>query len=249
MATVKDDIVLVTGSARGIGRATAIAFAKEGARVVINDFVEQTEIDKAVEEIKQAGGNAIGIRADVSNQAAVKHMFHEIKKTFGRLDVLINNAGIARRAPFLEASLEDWDLVLKNNLTSMFLCSQEAARIMLPQQYGRIVNMCSVRGMPAGGNPSALAYSVAKAGIIGLTTTLAKELAPYITVNAIAPSFIDTDIAKGWSEETRAAAMNVYIRRLVTPDEVADAYLYFASRQAAATTGQVLAIDGGYLFK
>ncbi len=246
---LKGKIALVTGSSKGIGRAIAIAYAKEGAKVIVDYHTSAQEGEETVRLIEKNGGEAILIEADVSKEDEVKVLFAKIMEHFGTLDILVNSAGIARRAPFLEVTLEQWNEVLANNLTSMFLCSKEAAKIMLPKKSGRIINMGSVRGQCAGGNPNALAYSVAKAGINGLTTTLAKELAPYITVNEVAPSFIDTDLAKGWSEKTREEAMSAYIGRLVSAEEVADAFVYFATDAAAATTGQILAVDGGYLLK
>ena len=246
---LQNKIAIVTGSSRGIGKAIAIRFAKEGAKVVVNYHSSQQEGEDTVRQIQENGGEAIAVHADVSKHEDIKELFAKTVEHFGTVDILVNSAGIARRAPFLEVTLEQWNEVLANNLTSMFLCAQEAAKIMLPQKYGRIINMGSVRGQSAGGNPNALAYSVAKAGINGLTTTLAKELAPYITVNEVAPSFIDTDLAKGWSEKTRQEAMNAYIGRLVSAEEVADAFVYFATDDAAATTGQILAVDGGYLLK
>lgn len=246
---LQNKIAIVTGSSRGIGKAIAIRFAQEGAKVVVNYHTSQQEGEDTVRQIQENGGESIAVHADVSKQEDVKELFTKTVEHFGTVDILVNSAGIARRAPFLEVTLEQWNEVLANNLTSMFLCAQEAAKIMLPKKYGRIINMGSVRGQAAGGNPNALAYSVAKAGINGLTTTLAKELAPYITVNEVAPSFIDTDLAKGWSEKTRQEAMNAYIGRLVSAEEVADAFVYFATDDAAATTGQILAVDGGYLLK
>ncbi len=247
---LQNKVAIITGSSKGMGRETAIRFAQEGAKVVINHRDSEQEAQDVAAQINDMKGECIIIKADVSDSSDVKRLFTETIKRYGRVDVLVNNAGIAKRAPFLETTLEDWNEVIKVNLTSVFLCCQEAARIMLQQKNGKIVSLSSIRGLPQYGNPKALAYCTSKAGILNITAALAKELAPYVNINAVIPGFIETEMAQGWSEETRREAVEgAALKRLIKPEEVVNTILFLASDEASGITGTHIVIDGGFQIK
>ncbi len=240
-------IAVITGSSRGIGRATALTFAREGAKVVVNCRANVSEGEEVVSAIKNSGGQAILVQADVSVPQEIKAMFERTVGEFGGLDVLVNNAGIDRPKPFFELTVSDWDETMKTNLYGPFLCAQEAARIMLERGGGKILNTCSVRSLYHAGRQGNIAYSASKAALYNFTTTLAKELAPTIKVNGIAPGPANTDISAVWDEETRNKALeDSYLRRLVEPQDIANAFLFLASSEADAITGELLVVDGGY---
>jgi 3-oxoacyl-[acyl-carrier protein] reductase len=234
-------VAVITGSARGIGLAIARRFAEAGASVVLCDVSE----DQVRESAAQLPGKALGVRADVTKTDDIVALFDATLKAFGRLDVVVNNAGITRDTLMLRMDEKDWDLVLDINLKGAFLVTKAASRIMMKQRFGRIVNISSVVGLT--GNAGQANYSASKAGLIGLTKSSAKELAGRgITVNAVAPGFIETEMTKSMPEAARAEFLKrVLISRAGTPNDVAAAVLFLASDEAAYITGQVLTVDGG----
>lgn len=233
--------VLVTGGARGIGRAIAEAFVHKGANVVICD-VDQGAVVTAASEM---GATALGIKADVTNGAEVEGMIEQSVAKFGRLDILVNNAGITRDTLLIRMDEKDWDLVLDINLKGAFLCTKAAARVMMKQRYGRIVNISSIIGLI--GNAGQANYAASKAGLFGLTKSTARELGSRnITANAVAPGFIETEMTKKLSEAARGAMLDkVVLGRPGDPADVAATVLFLASDEAAYVTGQILAVDGG----
>jgi 3-oxoacyl-[acyl-carrier protein] reductase len=236
-------VALVTGASRGIGRATALALASEGAAVVVNYASSSGAAEAVVSEITSGGGAAIAIKADMSKVAEVEAMYEQVMATYGRVDVLVNNAGITRDTLLLRMKPEDWQAVIDVNLTGVFLATRAASKIMLKQRSGRIVNITSVAGQM--GNPGQANYSAAKAGVIGFTRTVARELASRgITVNAVAPGFIATDMTNDLDAEPILKL--IPLSRYGQPEEVAGMIQFLAASSAAAyITGQVFNVDGG----
>lgn len=236
-------VALITGASRGIGRATALALAAEGANVVVNYASSSAAAEAVVSEIGQMGAGAIALQADVSQTEQVDALVEQTMDKWGRIDVLVNNAGITRDTLLLRMKLEDWQAVINLNLTGVFLCTKAVSKIMLKQKSGRIINMASVVGEM--GNPGQANYSAAKAGILGFTKSVAKELSSRgITVNAVAPGFITTDM----THDVKADDLLKFIPlgRLGHPAEVAGLIRFLAADAAAAyITGQVINIDGG----
>lgn len=237
-------VAIVTGGSRGIGRATALALATQGANLVVNYASSSTAADQVVAEITEAGGSAIALQADVSKADQVDALFDKVMETWGRIDVLVNNAGITRDTLLLRMKPEDWQAVIDLNLTGVFLCTRVASKIMLKQKSGRIINITSVAGQM--GNPGQANYSAAKAGVIGFTKTVAKELASRgVTVNAVAPGFIATDMTKEL-KNTEEILKFIPLGRYGEAEEVAGMIRFLASDPAAAyITGQVFNVDGG----
>jgi 3-oxoacyl-[acyl-carrier protein] reductase len=233
--------VIITGSARGIGKIIAEKFAAMGANVVISDI----ELEQAEATAGEIGGTAFGVKANVTDQDDIDNLFEKTKKEFGQIDIVVNNAGITRDSLMIRMSEKDWDMVLDINLKGSFLVTKTAAKYMMKQRYGRIVNISSVVGLT--GNAGQANYSASKAGMIGLTKSAAKELGGRgITVNAIAPGFIATDMTENLPEEAKEGFLGrVLIKRPGTPEDVASAVLFLASDEASYITGQVLAVDGG----
>jgi 3-oxoacyl-[acyl-carrier protein] reductase len=240
-------VTIVTGASRGIGRSVAIELAKLGAKVVINYAGNQAAAEEVKNLIVSAGGQAIVIKADVGNVEAVDAMVKETIDTFGKIDILVNNAGITRDNLLMRMKEDDWDAVMNINLKGVFVCTKAISRIMMKQRAGKIINMTSVVGLM--GNAGQANYAAAKAGVIGFTKSMAKELASRgITVNAIAPGFISTDMTAVLSEQVKKElAEKIPVGRLGSPEDVAAAVAFLASDSANYITGQTLNVDGGML--
>jgi 3-oxoacyl-[acyl-carrier protein] reductase len=240
---LRGQVALVTGASRGIGRAIAFSLSSEGATVVVNYASSSTAAEEVVAEITEAGGNAIALQADVSKADQVDTLVNATMEKFNRLDILVNNAGITRDTLLLRMKPEDWQAVIDINLTGVFLCTRAASKIMLKQKSGRIINITSVSGLM--GNPGQANYSAAKAGVIGFTKTVAKELAARgITANAVAPGFIVTDMTSGVKAEE--ILKFIPLGRFGQPEEIAGMVRFLAADAAAAyITGQVFNVDGG----
>ena len=242
---LNDKVALITGASRGIGRAIALALAAEGARVVVNFNARGEAAERVVGEIAAAGGQATARQADVGDFAQAEALVKWTIETYGDLHILVNNAGITRDGLILTMSESDWDDVLRTNLKSTFACSKAAVRHMLRRRYGRIVNITSVAGQI--GNPGQTNYSASKAGQIGFTRSLAREVASRnITINAVAAGFIDTEIWSGVPAEAQQALLRMIpLGRKGTVDDIAHAVVFLASDEAAYVTGHVLSVDGG----
>lgn len=242
---VEGKVALVTGASRGIGRAIALDLAKNGANVAVNYAGSEAKANEVVEEIKALGREAFAIQADVSDSEAVGAMIKETVERFGRLDILINNAGITKDNLLMRMKDSEWDDVININLKGVFLTTKAATRQMMKQRYGRIINIASIVGVS--GNAGQANYVAAKAGVIGLTKTAAKELSSRnITVNALAPGFITTDMTDKLTEEMKAEMLKqIPLARLGDPDDIANAATFLASDKSGYITGQTLHIDGG----
>ena len=240
---LKDKVAVVTGASRGIGKAAALALASQGAKVVVNYARSSDAAEAIVKQITEAGGEAIATGADVSQSEQVDNLIKTTLDKFGRIDVLVNNAGITKDTLLLRMKLEQWQAVIDLNLTGVFLCTKAVSKTMLKQRSGRIINIASVAGQM--GNPGQANYSAAKAGVIGFTKTVAKELANRgVTVNAVAPGFIETDM----TEDLKSDDIIEFIPlgRYGKPEEVAGTIRFLAADPAAAyITGQVFNVDGG----
>ncbi|MDR2579331.1 MAG: 3-oxoacyl-[acyl-carrier-protein] reductase [Chitinispirillales bacterium] len=245
MIDLTSKTALVTGSGRGIGKEIAVKLAKAGADVAISDIDLETAKATAAEIASEFGRKTIAVAADVSKAADVERMFKETLEAFGNLDILINNAGITRDGLLIRMKEEDWDLVLDINLKSAFLCCKEAVRPMMKARSGKIINIASVVGLM--GNAGQANYSASKAGMIGLTKTLAREFASRsINVNAIAPGFIRTAMTDKLTDaEKEKMAGGIPMAKLGEPEDVANAVLFLSSPLSDYITGQVITVDGG----
>ncbi|MDJ0898130.1 MAG: 3-oxoacyl-[acyl-carrier-protein] reductase [Xenococcus sp. MO_188.B8] len=240
---LKDKVAIITGASRGIGKATALALAAVGAKVVVNYARSSAAADAVVQTIVDAGGEAIAIQADVSKPEEVDALIKETLAKYSRIDVLVNNAGITQDNLLMRMKLEQWQAIINLNLTGVFLCTKAVTKTMLKQRSGRIINIASVAGQM--GNPGQANYSAAKAGVIGFTKTVAKELASRsVTVNAVAPGFIETDMTEDLSADD--ILQLIPLGRYGKPEEIAGMIRFLAADPAAAyITGQVFNVDGG----
>ncbi len=238
-------IALVTGASRGIGRAIALLLGKEGTTVIVNYNGNEKKANEVVEEIQKSGGKAEAYPCNVADFNAVKEMIDYVVKTYGSLDILINNAGVTRDGLVMKMSEEDFDIVMDTNLKGSFNCCKHVARQMLKQRYGKIINMSSVVGVA--GNAGQANYAASKAGVIGLTKSLAKELGSRgITVNAVAPGYVDTDMTASLPDQVKEKVVEtVPMQRMGTVEEVAELVCFLASEKAGYITGQVIGVDGG----
>jgi 3-oxoacyl-[acyl-carrier protein] reductase len=241
-------VALVTGGSRGIGRAIAERLGTDGNRVAVNYRSRRDAADETVAAIVAGGGEAVAVEGDVGDGEAVAAMFAAVEAAFGPVEILVNNAGITADDLLLRMKPEDWDAVIRTNLSSAFLTAKAALRGMLKARWGRIISITSVAGIA--GNPGQANYSAAKAGLIGFTKSVAKEVGSRgITVNAVAPGFIDTDMTDALGGDVRDGVLSsIALGRFGTPVEIASAVGYLASDEASYVTGQVLVVDGGLSF-
>ncbi len=246
--SLEGKIALVTGGARGIGKEIALVLAKEGANIALCD-VNLEEAEKTVKEIQDLGRESLAFKADVTDLKQVQDIVDKILDKFKRLDILINNAGITRDGLILRMSEEDWDKVIAVNLKGCFICTKVASKVMLKQRSGKIVNLASIIGII--GNAGQANYAASKAGIIGLTKSVAKELASRgVCVNAIAPGFINTEMTAKLPEEVQKNMLaNIPLGRFGEPKDVANLTLFLSSESSSYITGQVIPIDGGMVMK
>jgi 3-oxoacyl-[acyl-carrier protein] reductase len=245
MGQLDDRVAVVTGASRGIGRAVAIKLSGLGARVVVNYLSNKTAAEDVLRVIRGMGGEAIAVQANVSVFADAQRLIQSALDHFGRLDILVNNAGTTRDALLVRMSEEDWDVVIDTNLKGPFNCTKAAQRPMIKQRYGRIVNISSIAGIM--GNAGQANYTAAKAGLIGFTKSVAKEVGSRnITVNAVAPGYIPTDLSATIPPELVVKGMELTpLGHPGTTEDIANAVAFFVSDEASYITGQVLAVDGG----
>lgn len=238
-------VALVTGGSRGIGRAISLALAGNGAKIAVNYVSNERAASETVEQVRACGSEAIAIQGDVAETDVAKRLIDETVAAFDGLHILVNNAGLTRDDLLLRMSEDAWDRVLAVDLRGAFLCTKAALRPMMRQRWGRIINIASVAGLV--GNAGQANYAAAKAGLIGFTKSVAKEMASRnITANAIAPGFVDTEMTEGLTDAQKGAMLMVVpMARAGTPEDVAPAAVFLASEEAAYVTGTVLTVDGG----
>ncbi len=242
---LKDKVAIVTGGTRGIGRAIALKLADQGANIVINYRNSDKESEELKAILEEKGVKVLTVKCDISNFEDSKNLMDKCKEVFGKIDILVNNAGITKDTLIMRMKKEDFDNVIDVNLKGTFNCAKHASAIMLKQRFGKIINMTSVVGIA--GNAGQVNYAASKAGVIGLTKSLAKELGSRgITVNAVAPGFINTDMTASLSEKVKEeASKNIPLKRLGDPEDVANLVGFLASDAANYITGQVINVDGG----
>lgn len=243
-ADLSGQVAMVTGASQGLGQAIAIRLGENGAKVICVAR-NADKLTETVNQIKASGGDAVAISCDVTDRAAIEKLFEQVETEYKRLDILVNNAGITRDTLLPRMSDSQWDEIIASNLTSCFVFCRAATRVMMGQRYGRIINMSSVSGLI--GNAGQTNYSATKAGMIGFTRSLSKELAKRkITVNAVAPGFIESDMTKALGDAvTDEVKKRIPANRLGQADDVAACVLFLASKAASYVTGQVLTVDGG----
>jgi 3-oxoacyl-[acyl-carrier protein] reductase len=246
MPSLKNKTAIVTGAGRGIGRGIALALAQEGCNVIVSD-IDQANCCAVAEELEKLGVKDAGVKCDVSKKAEVENLFSCTMKKFGKLDILVNNAGIYPFVPFSDMKEEDWDKVMNINLKSIFLCSQQAAKVM--QEGGRIINISSIAAFV--GFSGLVHYCASKGGVNGMIRALALELASKkITVNAVAPGGINTPGAQSPSEEIRQQTIAVIpLARMGEPEDIANAVVFLASDKSSYITGQTIIVDGGWTLR
>jgi len=245
---LKDKIALVTGSSRGIGRAVALAYAKEGAKVVVNYTSNEKAAKEVVEAIAKMDSQAVAVKADVAKKAETERLVQAGIDQFGRIDILVNNAGFGRPAMMLKMEEEQWDQVIDIHLKGAFLCSQAAGRHMKEQNSGKIINVSSVAGLV--GTVGQINYSAAKGGVLSMTKSMARELARYnVCVNVISLGIVATDMSEKirTDEKLSEIYMNrILLKRFAEPADISPAFVFFASDESNYITGQLLCVDGGY---
>ncbi|AIQ58419.1 3-oxoacyl-[acyl-carrier-protein] reductase [Paenibacillus borealis] len=244
-AALKGQTALVTGGSRGIGRAIALALAEQGVKVAVNYSGSLQAAEETVARIQELGSEGIALQGNVGNSEQAENLVKEVISTWGRIDILVNNAGITRDNLIMRMKEEEFDQVIETNLKGVFNCLKAATRPMMKQRYGRIINISSVVGVT--GNPGQVNYTAAKAGVIGMTKSAARELASRgITVNCIAPGFIDTDMTRELSDEVRSELVKgIPLAKLGRAEDIANTAVFLASEGAAYMTGQTLHVDGG----
>ena len=245
---LKDKIALVTGSSRGVGRAVALGFAKEGAKLVINYTSNEKAANEVVEAVGSMGSKAVAVKADVAQKSDAENLVATAIDTFGRLDILVNNAGFTRPALMIKMTEDQWDQVVDIHLKGAFLCSQAAANKMKEQNSGKIINVMSVAGLV--GTVGQINYSAAKGGILSMTKSIARELARYnICANVISLGIVATDMTEKIrsDEKLKEIYMNrILLKRFAEPDDISPAFVFLASDESNYITGQLLCVDGGY---
>jgi len=245
----KGKTALITGGGRGIGLTTALLMLAEGGKVGIVE-VSEAHIRHAQETARSKGLELKAFTGDVSKKDSVERFMADFVKQFGRIDILVNNAGIVISKPFLEKTVEDWVKTLEVNLIGVFLCAQSAAKYMLKQRSGKIINISSIRGIDHCGREGIMDYSASKAAVINLTKTMAKELAPHINVNTVAPGHTLTEMTQPLPDEVKRTMIEgSYLKRMAQPEDIAKAILFLASDDANFITGQLLLVDGGFSLK
>jgi len=246
---LKDKAALITGGGRGIGATTALMMLGEGAKVGIVDINEDA-MKKTRETARSKGYDLKTLMGDITEKEQVERFIGDFVQEFGRIDILVNNAGIAISRPFFEKTAEDWIRTLKVNLIGLFLCCQVAAKYMVAQKSGKIINISSIRGIDHCGREGIMDYSASKAAVINLTKTMAKELAPHINVNAVAPGHTLTEMTQPLPEEIKRNMIEgSYLKRMAQPEDIAKAILFLASEDSSFFTGQLLLVDGGFSLK
>lgn len=245
---LKDKIALVTGSSRGVGRAVALAYGREGAHVAVNYTSNEAAAKEVVDEILAAGSKAVAIKADVARKAEAEALVKGTVEAFGRIDILVNNAGFTRPALMLKMKEDEWDAVVDIHLKGAFLCAQAAGNFMKEQNSGKIINVTSVAGLV--GTVGQINYSAAKGGIISMTKSIARELARYtICANVISLGIVATDMTEKIrsDEKLKEIYMNrILLKRFAEPQDISPAFVFLASDESNYITGQLLCVDGGY---
>ena len=246
---LKDKAALITGGGRGIGAATALMMLAEGARVGVVD-INEDNMRKTAETARARGYDLKTFAGDITEKEQVEHLVGDFVKEVGRIDILVNNAGVVISRPFFEKTADDWIRTLKVNVIGLFLCSQAAARYMVAQKSGKIINISSIRGIDHCGREGVMDYSASKAAVINLTKTMAKELAPHINVNTVAPGHTLTEMTQPLPDEVKKNMIEgSYLKRMAIPEDIAKAILFLASEDSNFITGQVLLVDGGLSLK